>query len=71
MAAFHVFPAEDRSLFRAAVRADMRLGPAPAGPSPKGLEALPYYFDTHPGWSLAMARRVIRATLKAQEARPA
>ena len=37
---------------------------------PQGLEALPYYLDTHPGM-IAMARRVIRATLTAHQERPA
>ncbi|MCE3275009.1 MAG: aminoglycoside phosphotransferase [Propionibacteriaceae bacterium] len=32
----------------------------------QGLEALPYYFNSHPGM-VAMARRVIRATLNSQE----
>ena len=36
----------------------------------QGLEALPYYFDMHPEM-VVMARRVIQATLKAQEVRPA
>jgi aminoglycoside phosphotransferase (APT) family kinase protein len=71
MAAFHVFSAEDRALFRAAVRADDATWARARGWAlTQGLEALPYYFDTHPGM-VAMARQVIRATLKAQEARPA
>ena len=32
----------------------------------QGLEALPYYLATHPGM-VAMAHRVIRATLDSQE----
>jgi hypothetical protein len=32
----------------------------------QGLEALVYYFDSHPGM-LAMARRVIRATLESNQ----
>ena len=63
MAAFHLFSAEDRSRFRAAVDADDATWARARGWAlTQGLEALPYYLDSHPGM-VAMARRVIRATL--------
>jgi aminoglycoside phosphotransferase (APT) family kinase protein len=63
MAAFHVFSAESRSRFRAAVGSDDATWARARGWAlTQGLEALPYYLDTHPGM-VAMARRVIRATL--------
>jgi aminoglycoside phosphotransferase (APT) family kinase protein len=66
----YVFSAESRALFRAAVRADDATWARARGWAlTQGLEALPHYFDTHPGM-VAMARRVIRATLNTQEERP-
>jgi aminoglycoside phosphotransferase (APT) family kinase protein len=63
MAAFHVFSDESRPMFRAAVGADDATWARARGWAlTQGLEALPYYLDTHPGM-VAMARRVIRATL--------
>jgi aminoglycoside phosphotransferase (APT) family kinase protein len=63
MAAFHVFSDESRSMFRTAVGADEATWARARGWAlTQGLEAVPYYLDTHPGM-VAMARRVIRATL--------
>ncbi len=63
MAAFHVFSDESWSMFRTAVAADDATWARARGWAlTQGLEALPYYLDTHPGM-VAMARRVIRATL--------
>jgi aminoglycoside phosphotransferase (APT) family kinase protein len=63
MAAFHVFSDESRPIFRTAVGADDATWARARGWAlTQGLEALPYYLDTHPGM-VAMARRVIRATL--------
>jgi aminoglycoside phosphotransferase (APT) family kinase protein len=63
MAAFHVFSDESRSMFGTAVGADNATWARARGWAlTQGLEALPYYLDTHPGM-VAMARRVIRATL--------
>jgi aminoglycoside phosphotransferase (APT) family kinase protein len=70
MAAFHVFSDESRSRFRAAVGADDATWARARGWAlTQGLEALPYYLDTHPGM-VAMAHRVIRAALDSQEDRP-
>ena len=67
MAAFHLFSAEGRSMFRAAVGADDATWVRARGWAlTQGLEALPYYLATHPGM-VAMAHRVIRATLDSQE----
>ena len=63
MAAFHLFSLEGRARFRAAVDADDATWVRARGWAlTQGLEALPYYLDTHPGM-VAMARRVIQATL--------
>jgi aminoglycoside phosphotransferase (APT) family kinase protein len=63
MAAFHLFSAESRQMFRTAVGADAATWARARGWALiQGLEALPYYLDTHPGM-VAMARRVIRSTL--------
>ena len=63
MAAFHVFSDESRPMFRTAIGADDATWDRARGWAlTQGLEALPYYLDTHPGM-VAMARRVIRATL--------
>jgi len=63
MAAFHLFSDESLLMFRAAVGAgDATWARARGWALIQGLEALPYYLDTHPGM-VAMARRVIRATL--------
>jgi aminoglycoside phosphotransferase (APT) family kinase protein len=63
MAAFHLFSFEGRTRFRAAVDADDATWVRARGWAlTQGLEALPYYLDTHPGM-VAMARRVIQATL--------
>ncbi len=63
MAAFHLFSEESRLMFRTAVGADDATWARARGWAlTQGLEALPYYLDTHPGM-VAMARRVIRATL--------
>jgi aminoglycoside phosphotransferase (APT) family kinase protein len=63
MAAFHLFSDESRLMFRAAVGAgDATWARARGWALIQGLEALPYYLDTHPGM-VAMARRIIRATL--------
>ena len=63
MAAFHLFSPESRSRFRAAIGADDATWTRARGWAlTQGLEALPYYLDTHPGM-VAMARRVIQATL--------
>src|SRR5688500_707070 len=70
MAAFHLFSDEGRSRFRAAVGADDATWARARGWAlTQGLEALPYYLDTHPGM-VAMARRAIRATLGSHEDRP-
>ena len=51
-------------MFRTAVGADDATWARARGWAlTQGLEALPYYLDTHPGM-VAMARRVIRATLR-------
>ncbi len=65
MAAFHVFDAADsRSRFRAALGTDDATWARARGWAlTQGLEALVYYFDSHPGM-VAMARQVIRATLE-------
>jgi len=63
MAAFHLFSAEGRPRFRAAVGSDDPTWVRARGWAlTQGLEALPYYLDTHSGM-VAMARRVIQATL--------
>jgi hypothetical protein len=50
-------------MFREAIGADDATGTRARGWAlTQGLEALPYYLDTHPGM-IAMARRFIRATL--------
>jgi aminoglycoside phosphotransferase (APT) family kinase protein len=70
MAAFHVFSGESRLRFRAAVGADDATWARARGWAlTQGLEALPYYLDTHPGM-VAMAHRVIRTALDSQEDRP-
>ena len=67
MAAFHLFSSEGRTRFRAAVGSDDATWTRARGWAlTQGLEALPYYLDTHPGM-VAMAHRVIRATLNSQE----
>ena len=64
MAAFHVFSSADRSTFRRAMGVDDSTWVRARGwAMVQGLEALIYYFDTHPGM-VAMARRVIRAALE-------
>jgi aminoglycoside phosphotransferase (APT) family kinase protein len=64
MAAFHVFSSADRSTFRRAMGVDDSTWVRACGwAMVQGLEALIYYFDTHPGM-VAMARRVIRAALE-------
>jgi aminoglycoside phosphotransferase (APT) family kinase protein len=64
MAAFHVFSSADRSTFRRAMGVDDSTWVRARGWAlVQGLEALIYYFDTHPGM-VAMARRVIRAALE-------
>jgi aminoglycoside phosphotransferase (APT) family kinase protein len=56
MAAFHVFSPESRSRFRAAIGADDATWTRARGWAlTQGMEALPYYLDTHPGM-VAMAR---------------
>jgi aminoglycoside phosphotransferase (APT) family kinase protein len=63
MAAFHLFADKSRLMFRTAVGADDATWARARGWAlTQGLEALPYYLDTHPGM-VAMARRVIGATL--------
>jgi aminoglycoside phosphotransferase (APT) family kinase protein len=70
MAAFHLFSSKGRTRFRAAVGSDDATWVRARGWAlTQGLEALPYYLDTHPGM-VAMAHRVIRATLNSQEERP-
>jgi aminoglycoside phosphotransferase (APT) family kinase protein len=67
MAAFHLFSSEGRTRFRAAVGSDDATWVRARGWAlTQGLEALPYYLDTHPGM-VAMAHRVIRSTLNSQE----
>jgi aminoglycoside phosphotransferase (APT) family kinase protein len=64
MAAFHVFSSADRSRFRRAMGVDDSTWARARGwAMVQGLEALIYYFDSHPGM-VAMARRVIRAALE-------
>jgi aminoglycoside phosphotransferase (APT) family kinase protein len=63
MAAFHVVRAEDRTLFRAILGIDDATWARARGWTlVQGLEALPYYRDSHPGM-VAMARQAIGATL--------
>jgi aminoglycoside phosphotransferase (APT) family kinase protein len=63
MGAFHVVQAEYRPLFRAIVAADDSTWARARGWAlTQGLEALPYYWNTHPGM-VAMARHVIAAAL--------
>jgi len=63
MGAFHVVQAEYRPLFRAIVGADDATWARARGWAlTQGLEALPYYWNTHPGM-VAMARHVIAAAL--------
>jgi aminoglycoside phosphotransferase (APT) family kinase protein len=63
MAAFHLFSPESRSKFRAAISTDDATWTRARGWAlTQGMEALPYYPDPHPGM-VAMARRVIQATL--------
>jgi aminoglycoside phosphotransferase (APT) family kinase protein len=50
MAAFHLFSEESRLMFRTAVGADDATWARARGWAlTQGLEALPYYLDTHPG----------------------
>jgi aminoglycoside phosphotransferase (APT) family kinase protein len=64
MAAFHVFSSADRAIFRQAIGVDDPTWVRARGwAMVQGLEALSYYFDSHPGM-VAMARRVIRAALE-------
>jgi aminoglycoside phosphotransferase (APT) family kinase protein len=63
MGAFHVVQAKYRPLFRAIVGADDATWARAKGWAlTQGLEALPYYWNTHPGM-VAMARHVIAAAL--------
>jgi len=63
MGAFHVVQAEHRPTFRAVVDADEATWARARGWAlTQGLEALPYYLDTHPGM-VAMARHVISSAL--------
>ena len=63
MGAFHVVQAEHRPTFRAIVAADDATWARARGWAlTQGLEALPYYLDTHPGM-VAMARHVISSAL--------
>ena len=63
MAAFHLLSPEQQPAFRAALGADDATWARARGWAlAQGLEALLYYLDTHPGM-VAMARRVIAATL--------
>ncbi len=63
MAAFHVVEQRDRPAFREAVGADDSSWARARGWAlVQGLEALPYYLDTHPGM-VAMARQAISAAL--------
>jgi aminoglycoside phosphotransferase (APT) family kinase protein len=63
MGAFHVVQAEHRPTFRAVVAADDATWARARGWAlTQGLEALPYYLDTHPGM-VAMARHVISSAL--------
>jgi hypothetical protein len=63
MGAFHVVQAEHRPTFRAVVDADDATWARARGWAlTQGLEALPYYLDTHPGM-VAMARHVISSAL--------
>ena len=61
--AFHVLRPEHRALFGSLVGVDDATWTRARGLAlSQGLEALPYYLDTHPGM-VTMARRVIAATL--------
>lgn len=63
MAAFHVVRAEHRTLFRTLLDVDDATWARARGWAlVQGLEALPYYLDTHAGM-VAMARQAISATL--------
>jgi aminoglycoside phosphotransferase (APT) family kinase protein len=63
MGAFHVVQAEHRPTFRPVVAADDATWARARGWAlTQGLEALPYYLDTHPGM-VAMARHVISSAL--------
>lgn len=63
MTIFHVVAPEDRARFVAAVGADeATVARARGAALVQGLEAWPYYLDTHPGM-VAMAERVLRSTL--------
>jgi aminoglycoside phosphotransferase (APT) family kinase protein len=63
MAGFHVVRPEARPAFRAAIGVDDATWARARGwVLVQGLEALPYYLDTHPGM-VAMARQAISATL--------
>ena len=63
MAAFHVVRAEDQTAFRSGLGVDHATWARARGWAlVQGLEALPYYLDTHPGM-VAMARQAIGATL--------
>jgi len=63
MAAFHVIRAEDRPRFGAILSAnDATWARARGWALTQGLEALPYYLDTHPGM-VAMARHVLAGVL--------
>lgn len=64
MAAFHALHAELRPLFRTVIGADdATWARGRAWALVQGLEALPYYLDSHPGM-VTMARRVIAAALE-------
>ncbi|GAA3616589.1 aminoglycoside phosphotransferase family protein [Microlunatus ginsengisoli] len=66
MAAFHVVTSEDRGAFRALLAVDDDTwARGRAWALAQGLEALPYYLDTHPGM-VAMARQAVAATLADQ-----
>ena len=63
MAAFHVVGRRDQPEFRAAIGVDDATWARGRGWAlVQGLEALPYYLDTHPGM-VAMSRQAISATL--------
>ena len=63
MGAFHVVPAKYRPRFRAIVGTDDATWVRARGWAlTQGLEALPYYWNTHPGM-VAMARHVVAAAL--------
>ncbi len=66
MAAFHVLSPRDRGLFYDLVGADDATVTRARGLALcQGLEALPYYLDSHPGM-VSFARRAIAATLGPQ-----